>query len=79
MMSERINMMVEDGTAQKLESLAGGKRQMGAWLSAQVAAMHGGDQVAGNELYDIRLYVSGLAGTVKQLDARLARLEAMQT
>lgn len=75
-MTERINVIVSDGVAQKLERLAGGKRHMGDWISKFVLSMsETHDEMLGDDTQMLKLSVGGLAGQVKWIDARLSRLE----
>lgn len=76
-MSERINLLVEDGIGDKLTALAGGERKRGQWLSELVAAMHeqGAQAAAGSELDTLRFGFAGLVAQVKILEGRLQRVE----
>lgn len=75
-MSERLNLIVEDGIGDQLAALAGGERRRGQWLSDLVRAMiENREQAAASSLDELRLSFVGLLSEVKLQDVRIARLE----
>ncbi len=75
-MSERLNLVVEDGVGDLLTKLAGSERRRGQWMSDLIKAMiENREQAAASSLDELRLSFIGLVGEVKLQDARLARLE----
>lgn len=85
-MSTKITMVVDDDIPEKLLKLAGGPRMMGKYISDMVGAMYQNDTgYAGNDVEVLQMIVGALSGRIKTqegklmgIDARLARLEAMQ-
>lgn len=75
-MSERINLVLDDGIGEMMTQLAGGERKRGQWLSDLIKAMYEQQaQPAASDLDALRFGFSGLAGQVKAIDTRLARVE----
>lgn len=75
-MTERINIIVDDGIPEKLERLAGGKRRMGDWISKFVISMcETQEELLGDDTHMLKLSVGGLAGQVKGIDARVSKIE----
>ena len=75
-MSDRLNLVVEDGIPEMLTTLAGGERKRGQWLSDMVKAMHEQqDKLLGSDLDALKLGFGGLAGQMKGIDARVMKLE----
>lgn len=75
-MSERLNLIVDDGIGEQLAQLAGGERRRGQWLTDLVRAMiENREQAAASSLDELRLSFIGLLSEVKLQDARLARVE----
>lgn len=77
-MSERINLVVNDGVGERMTALAGGERARGAWLSKLVVAMHeNGQRIEGDPALDeLRLMFTGLVAESRMTAARVAKLEA---
>lgn len=76
-MSERINLVLEDGIGELMTDLAGGERRRGQWLSDLVRAMSETKIKAqqGGDLDTLRYSVVGLAAEAKITEGRLTRLE----
>lgn len=74
-MSDRLNLVVEDGIPELLTALAGGERRRGQWLSDLVKAMNETETVLGSDVDVVKLALGGLAGQVKGIDARVIKVE----
>lgn len=76
-MSERLNMMLDDGVADLMSELAGGERKRGQWLSELVRAMHEESikVKAGGDLETMRYAFTGMVGQVKMVEGRLLNVE----
>ena len=75
-MSERLNLVVEDGVGDMLTKLAGSERRRGQWMSDLAKAMiENREQAAASSLDELRLSFVGLLSEVKLQDVRIARLE----
>lgn len=75
-MSERLNLIVEDGISDLLTELAGGERKRGQYVTNLVKAIHEQRQtVDASDLEQIRMGFAGLVGTVKVIDGRLLQVE----
>lgn len=75
-MSERLNLIVEDGVGDLLTKLADGERRRGQWISDLAKAMiENREQAAASSLDELRLSFVGLLSEVKLQDARIVRLE----
>lgn len=76
-MSERINLVLDDGIGAIMTDMAGGERRRGQWLSDLVRAMHeqGIKAQQGGDLETLRYSVTGMTGQIKILEGRLVNLE----
>lgn len=75
-MVERLNLTVDDGIGDMLTTLAEGERKRGQWLSTLVRSMYDQrKQIATNDLDEIRMGFTGLVGTTRMLENRVAQLE----
>lgn len=75
-MSERINLVIEDGIGDLLTELAGSERKRGEWLSKMVRAMHDQrQQIEATDTETMKLTILGMAGQIKGIDARLMKVE----
>lgn len=76
----RMNLTVEDDIPEKLSALAGSERKRGAYLSEIIRQIYNGhlQETKGDDLESLRLTLAGLAGKVKDLDARLSTVERNQ-
>jgi len=75
-MSERLNLIVEDGVGDLLSQLAQGERRRGQWVSDLVKAMiENREQAAASSLDELRLSFIGLLSEVKLQEARMLKLE----
>jgi hypothetical protein len=72
----KITIQVEEDVPAILEQLAGGPRQIGGYITKTARAIHSAELYAGDDLAMMLLMLRTVAGQTKQLDARLARLEA---
>lgn len=76
-MSERLNLIVDDGIGELMTVLAGGERRRGQWLSDLVRAVHENQANANvGEAETLRLAFAGLAGAQRMVEGRVQRLEA---
>lgn len=76
---QKITIQVEDDIPAILQTLAGGPRQIGGYITKTARAIHSAELYAGDDLAMMLLMLRTVAGQTKQLDARLARLEANLT
>ena len=75
-MSERINLIVDEGIGDVLTQLAGGERKRGEWISKLAKAMLEQQQMAqGSDLEQLRYAFAGITGQVKLVEARLYNME----
>lgn len=75
-MSERLNMMVDDGIGDLLTQLAGGERKKGGYLSELIRGIAAAQGTPGA---DVRLLFNAVMGTTSQIagiDGRLAAVES---
>ncbi|TXH50137.1 MAG: hypothetical protein E6Q97_21050 [Desulfurellales bacterium] len=77
-MSERLNLMIDDGIGAIMTEMSGGERRRGQWLSELVRAMHEQEVKAqqGGDLETLRYAVIGMTGQIKMLDGRLGNVES---
>jgi len=77
-MSERVNLVVDDGVGEMLAELAGGERKRGRYISDLIRAAYEvqATAVPATDVETLRLGLTGLAGTVKGLEGRLLTVEA---
>lgn len=76
---QKITIQVEDDIPAILQTLAGGPRQVGGYITKTARAIHSAELYAGDDLAMMLLMLRTVAGQTKQIDARLARLEAKLT
>ena len=76
---QKITIQVEDDIPAILQTLAGGPRQIGGYITKTARAIHSAELYAGDDLAMMLLMLRTVAGQTKQIDARLARLEANLT
>ncbi len=76
-MSERLNLMIDEGIADIMTQMAGGERRRGQWLSDLVRAMHeqGIKAQQGGDLETLRYSVVGMTGQIKMIEGRLVNME----
>lgn len=76
-MSDRLNLVVDDGIGEIMTEMAGGERRRGQWLSELVRAMYeqGIKAQAGGDLEALRYSVTGMTGQIKILEGRLVNME----
>lgn len=75
-MTERLNLMVDEGISDLLTELAGGERKRGQWLSDLVRGMaYQTAQVSGDDFDVLKMSHAGLVGKVKALDGRYLALD----
>ena len=76
-MTTRLNLSVADDIPEKLAALAGGERKRGQFLTNLIRSLYDAQATTqeGMDIEALRLQVLGLAGQVKALEARLARIE----
>ncbi len=76
-MSDRLNLVVDDGVGEIMTEMAGGERRRGQWLSDLVRAMHeqGIKAQQGGDLETLRYSVTGMTGQIKILEGRLVNME----
>lgn len=75
-MSDRLNLIVDDGIGALMSELAGGERKRGEWLTKLVRAMHEQEQTAqASDLEQLRYAFAGLLGQIKILEGRLLKVE----
>ena len=76
-MGERLTVVLEDGVSEMLIALAGGSRRQGEYLSRVIKSLYAGSLEVheGAELEQIKLALAGIAGKLKEHDARLLQLE----
>lgn len=76
-MSERLNLMIDDGIGEIMTDMAGGERRRGQWLSDLVRAMHeqGVKAQQGGDLEALRYSVMGMSGQIKMIEGRLVNME----
>lgn len=73
-MGQRLNLIVDDATVDKLTELAGGPRKRGELISRLIDSMWAHRQTKDDALMDL-LGFADLVGTVRGLDGRLAKIE----
>lgn len=76
-MSDRLNLVVDDGIGEIMTEMAGGERRRGQWLSELVRAMHeqGIKAQAGGDFETLRYSVTGMTGQIKILEGRMVNME----
>ena len=76
-MTTRLNLSVADDIPEKLAALAGGERKRGQFLTNLIRSLYDAQATTqeGMDIEALRLQVLGLAGQVKTLESRLAKLE----
>lgn len=75
-MSERLNLIVDDGVGVMLTELAEGERKRGQWITSLVRSMHEQRRnIAVTDIEEIRMGFAGLVASVKMLEGRTMQLE----
>lgn len=75
-MSKRLNLMVDDDAFDKLLAMADSPNKRGKKVSELIRAAYDAESVQGSvDLESIRLQLAGLAGSVRQIDGRLMKVE----
>ena len=75
-MSERLNLIVDDGIGAMLAELAEGERKRGQWITSLVRSMHEQRRnIAVTDIEEIRMGFAGLVASVKMLEGRTMQLE----
>lgn len=75
-MSERLNLIVDDGIGDVLTQLAGGERKRGEWISKLAKVMLEQERTAqATDLEQLRYAFAGLTGQVKLMEGRLIGME----
>lgn len=74
-MSDRLNLMVDDGVGDMLTTLAGGERKRGEYLSALVRGLYETRAQAGLPLETLQYAVQGHSGQLLSLHGRVVALE----
>ena len=75
-MSERINLVVDEGVSDLLSELAGGDRKRGQWLSELIQGMAIREApVAAGDFEALRLSHHGVCAQLRMLEARLLHAE----
>lgn len=75
-MSERLNLLVDDGIGAMLTELAEGERKRGQWISTIVRSVYEQrQQIAVSDLEQMKVSFTGLIGTTRALENRVSGLE----
>ena len=75
-MSERLNLLVDEGVGAMLTELAEGERKRGQWISTFVRSVYEQrQQIAVSDIEQIRVGFTGLIGTTRALENRVQSLE----
>lgn len=76
----RMNLNVDADVPERLASLAGGNKRMGAYLSGLIRQVSEGQATVGKpgEIDVLANAVAHLSAKVKELDGRVAQLEGRQ-
>src|SRR5690606_10077132 len=74
MMSERLNLTVDDGTSELLVKLAGSRNKMGETVSNLVRAASTAEQIpAASDVETLRLMIMGLSAEIKLMKQQLTK------
>lgn len=75
-MSKRVNLMIDDDAFNMLLAMADSQNKRGKKVSELIRAAYDAESVQGSvDLESIRLQLAGLAGSVRQIDGRLMKVE----
>lgn len=74
-MSDRLNLMVDEGVGDMLTALAGGERKRGEYLSSLVRGLYETQAQAGLPLETLQYAVNGHSGQLLSLHGRVTILE----
>lgn len=76
---QKITIQVEDDIPAILQTLAGGPRQIGGYITKTARSIHSAELYAGDDLAMLLLMLRTLAGQTRHIEVRLSRLESNLT
>ena len=76
----RVNLMMDESTAQMLDELAEGERKRGQYLDQLIrreyATKRAAPDIRSMDIDALRLMIQGLAGRVQSLEGELVRMQS---